>query len=157
MKSKICGVSDSKSLEYLTNHSHPPDFIGFIVNYPKSKRYIEINKLSDLLKTEKKHSLYVAVLVKPDNKIPGFKKIIIDPLIIPSLLPLSFQHQSIHGDIKVDIKIENKKATMLIDIPNGIMGELRLKKYHNIKINNITQENKMNELHPGLNTIKFDV
>ena len=69
MKSKICGVSDSKTLEYLTNHSHPPDFIGFIVNYPKSKRYIEINKLSDLLKTEKKYSLYVAVLVKPDNKI----------------------------------------------------------------------------------------
>ncbi len=69
MKSKICGVSDSKTLEYLINHSHPPDFIGFIVNYPKSKRYIEINKLSDLLKTEKKYSLYVAVLVKPDNKI----------------------------------------------------------------------------------------
>ena len=47
MKSKICGISDSKTLKYLTNHSNPPDFIGFIVNYPKSKRYIEANKLID--------------------------------------------------------------------------------------------------------------
>ena len=69
MKSKICGVSDLKTLKYLTNHSHPPNFIGFIVNYPKSNRYIEIDKLSELLKIEKKNSLYVAVLVKPDNKI----------------------------------------------------------------------------------------
>ena len=69
MKSKICGVSDLKTLKYLTNHSHPPNFIGFIVNYPKSNRYIEVDKLNDLLKIEKKNSLYVAVLVKPDNKI----------------------------------------------------------------------------------------
>ena len=95
--------------------------------------------------------------IEPDDKLPGFKKVIIDPLIIPSLLPLSFQHQSIHGDIKVDIKIENKKATMLIDIPNGIMGELRLKKYHNIKVNNITQENKISELNSGIITINFDI
>jgi phosphoribosylanthranilate isomerase len=49
--------------------SHSPKFIGFIVNYPKSKRYVEINKLKDLLKIDKKNSTYVAVLVKPDTKI----------------------------------------------------------------------------------------
>ena len=46
---------------------------------------------------------------------------------------------------------------MLIDIPNGIMGELRLKKYHNIKVNNITQENKISELNSGIITINFDI
>ncbi len=65
LKSKICGVSDSKVLNFIVNHDHPPQFIGFIVNYPKSKRHVEIKKLKDLMKIEKKNSLYVAVLVNP--------------------------------------------------------------------------------------------
>jgi phosphoribosylanthranilate isomerase len=69
MQVKICGISDPITLKFLTEHSHSPKFIGFIVNYPKSKRYVEINKLKDLLKIDKKNSSYVAVLVKPDTKI----------------------------------------------------------------------------------------
>ena len=69
MKSKICGISDTKTLKFLTEHPLPPQFIGFIINYPKSKRYVALNKLKDLLKIEKKNSYYVAVLVKPDKKI----------------------------------------------------------------------------------------
>jgi len=69
MQVKICGISDSITLKFLTEHPHSPKFIGFIVNYPKSRRYVEINKLKDLLKIDKKNSLYVAVLVKPDKKI----------------------------------------------------------------------------------------
>jgi phosphoribosylanthranilate isomerase len=69
MQVKICGISDPITLKFLTEHPHSPKFIGFIVNYPKSKRYVEINKLKDLLKIDKKNSIYVAVLVKPDTKI----------------------------------------------------------------------------------------
>tara|TARA_B100001094_G_C17714417_1_gene568886 strand:- start:9 stop:632 length:624 start_codon:yes stop_codon:yes gene_type:complete len=69
MKSKICGISDLKTLKFLTNHPAPPHFIGFITNYPKSKRFIEIDKLKDLLKVDKKKSFYVAVLVRPEKKI----------------------------------------------------------------------------------------
>ena len=69
MQVKICGISDPITLKFLTEHTHSPKFIGFIVNYPKSKRYVEINKLKDLLKIDKKNSSYVAVLVKPDKKI----------------------------------------------------------------------------------------
>ena len=69
MKSKICGISDSTTLNFLTDHPSSPQFIGFIVNYPKSKRFVEFNKLKDLLKIDKKNSCYVAVLVKPDEKI----------------------------------------------------------------------------------------
>jgi phosphoribosylanthranilate isomerase len=69
MKSKICGISDLKTLEFLTNHLHAPEFIGFIVNYPKSKRYVEANKLKKLLMANKQSSLFVAVLVKPDQRI----------------------------------------------------------------------------------------
>ena len=69
LKSKICGVSDSKVLNFIVNHNHPPQFVGFIVNYPKSKRYIDIPKLIDLMRIEKKSSFYVAVLVDPNQNI----------------------------------------------------------------------------------------
>ena len=66
LKSKICGISDSKTLNYIINHNHPPQFIGFVVNYPKSKRYVNLEKLQTLLKVEKKKSQFVAVLVNPN-------------------------------------------------------------------------------------------
>ena len=67
--SKICGISDLDTLNYIINHPHPPQFIGFICNYKKSSRYIEIDKLNELLKLDKKKSYFVAVLVKPDKEI----------------------------------------------------------------------------------------
>ena len=69
MQVKICGISDPITLKFLTEHPHSPKFIGFIVNYPKSRRYVETNKLKELVKIDKKNSSYVAVLVKPDTKI----------------------------------------------------------------------------------------
>ena len=69
MKCKICGISDSKTLIHLTNHSYPPQYIGFIVNYPKSKRFVPHEKLKQILNVDKKKSKYVAVLVKPNEDI----------------------------------------------------------------------------------------
>ena len=68
LKSKICGVSDSKTLRFIVNYHHPPEFIGFIVNYPKSRRNVNKEKLKNLLKIEKKKSSYVAVMVAPEKK-----------------------------------------------------------------------------------------
>ena len=67
LKSKICGVFSSKILNYIVNHLYPPQFIGFIVNYPKSKRYVDKKKLEELLRINKKRCLYVAVLVNPEK------------------------------------------------------------------------------------------
>jgi len=66
---KICGISDSKTLEFLTSHPTPPKMIGFICNWPKSKRFVEFDNLKKLLKVDKKKSEYVAVLVKPNENI----------------------------------------------------------------------------------------
>ena len=30
---KICGISDPKTLTYIVDHPHPPQFVGFIVNW----------------------------------------------------------------------------------------------------------------------------
>ena len=69
LKSKICGVSNTKILNYIVNHLYPPQFIGFIVNYSKSNRYVNKKKLKQLLKIDKKKSFYVAVLVDPEKEI----------------------------------------------------------------------------------------
>ena len=69
LECKICGVSDSKILNFIVNHKYSPQFIGFIVNYPKSKRYIEFEKLKKLINIDKRNSQFVAVLVKPNDDI----------------------------------------------------------------------------------------
>tara|TARA_B100000609_G_C17196959_1_gene425790 strand:- start:510 stop:1139 length:630 start_codon:yes stop_codon:yes gene_type:complete len=66
---KICGIKDPDTLNFIINHLHPPKFIGFICNYLKSPRYVEINHLKKLLNVKKNKSEFVAVLVKPNNKI----------------------------------------------------------------------------------------
>ena len=67
--SKICGISDLNTLNFIINHPHPPQFIGFICNYKKSSRYVEVEKLNKLLSLDKKESSFVAVLVKPNKDI----------------------------------------------------------------------------------------
>ena len=54
MYAKICGIKDSKILKYITSHQYPPKFIGFIVNYMKSTRYVEFDKLKKLINIKKK-------------------------------------------------------------------------------------------------------
>ena len=66
---KICGISDLNILNFIINHPFPPKFIGFICNYPKSSRYVEINELKKLLNVNKNKSEFVAVLVKPKKEI----------------------------------------------------------------------------------------
>ena len=67
--SKICGISDLDTLDFIINHPYPPQFIGFICNYKKSSRYVEVEKLDELITLDKKKSNFVAVLVKPDEEI----------------------------------------------------------------------------------------
>ena len=67
MQAKICGVKDKVTLDYIINHKYSPAFVGFICNYPKSKRYLEFFDLQNLINIQKKNIKFVAVLVKPDE------------------------------------------------------------------------------------------
>ena len=77
MESKICGIKDSFALNYIINHKFPPQYIGFICNYKKSKRYVDIEKLENLLNVNKKNICFVSVLVSPNQacleKIKDYK------------------------------------------------------------------------------------
>ena len=69
MDAKICGIKDSKTLNYIVNHNNPPKFVGFITNYPKSRRYVGHENLKKLINIDKKKINFVSVLVSPDDEI----------------------------------------------------------------------------------------
>ena len=110
MKSKICGISDSKILKHLTEHANPPQYIGFIVNYPKSKRFVKPNQHKELLKIDKINSKYVAVLVRPDESI------------LEKIKDLPFDYYQIYGCPSSEInsiKIKyHKKIIVAITVKN---------------------------------------
>ena len=67
IKSKICGVSTPEVLDYTINHRCSPDLIGFIVNFPKSKRYVENNNMKEIIVIKNKKCIFVFVLDKQDS------------------------------------------------------------------------------------------
>ena len=64
---KICGVSDPITLRFILSHPFPPNYVGFITNYEKSKRYVDYERLKELLKVNKKNINFVSVMVKPSD------------------------------------------------------------------------------------------
>ena len=101
--SKICGISDLNTLNFIINHPYPPQFIGFICNYKKSPRYVEIEKLKKLLVINKKNSNFVAVLVKPNRDI------------LEKIKNLSFDYYQIYDCTPEEIKkIKNQYNKKII-------------------------------------------
>ena len=97
LECKICGISDSKTLNFLINYKYPPELIGFICNYPKSKRFVDINSLQKLLKVDNKKSQFVSVLVKPDD------------FILNEMQNLNFDYYQIYDCTPDEIKSIKKK------------------------------------------------
>ena len=116
--SKICGVSDLDTLNFIINHPYPPQFIGFICNYKKSSRYVEIEKLNELLKLDKQKSNFVAVLVKPDEDI------------LEKIKHLPFDYYQIYDCTPDEIKSIKEKYNKKIITALTIRGENDVQKYH---------------------------
>ena len=117
LECKICGVSDIEILNFTVNHKFPPQFIGFIANYPKSKRYVEINKLKNLIDIKKKKSKFVAVLVKPENDI------------LEKIKNLNFDYYQIYDSNPEQIKNIKQKYNKKIISAITVENKLDLKKY----------------------------
>ena len=117
MKSKICGVKDVATLRYITSHSYAPEFIGFICNYKKSKRFVKFEKLKKLIKINKKKSKYVAVLVSPTLKE------------IEKFIKLKFDYFQIYDLKKDKIKLIKKKYKIKIIISITVQNKKDVMKY----------------------------
>ena len=116
--SKICGVSDLDTLNFIINHPYPPQFIGFICNYKKSSRYVEIEELNELLKLDKQKSNFVAVLVKPDKDI------------LEKIKHLPFDYYQIYDCTPEEIKEIKQKYNKKIITALTIKDETDVQKYH---------------------------
>ena len=117
-ESKICGISDLNTLDFIINHSYPPQFIGFICNYKKSSRYVNIEKLNELLISDKKKSNFVAVLVKPDVDI------------LEKIKHLPFDYYQIYDCTPEEIKKIKQKYNKKIITALTIKDETDVQKYH---------------------------
>lgn len=115
--SKICGISDLDTLDFIINHPYPPQFIGFICNYKKSSRYVNIEKLNELLVSDKKKSNFVAVLVKPDGDI------------LEKIKHLPFDYYQIYDCTPNEIKEIKQKYNKKIITALTIKDEKDVKKY----------------------------
>jgi phosphoribosylanthranilate isomerase len=116
--SKICGISDLNTLNFIINHPYPPQFIGFICNYKKSSRYVEIEKLKKLLAINKKNSNFVAVLVKPNEDI------------LEKIKNLSFDYYQIYDCTPEEIRKIKKKFNKKIITALTIGDKNDVQKYH---------------------------
>ena len=109
--SKICGISDLDTLSYIINHPYPPQLIGFICNYEKSPRYIDIKKLKELVSINKKNCKFVAVLVKPNEEI------------LEAIKDFSFDYYQIYdctpGEINFIKEKYNKKIISVLTIKDA--------------------------------------
>ena len=77
MKLKVCGLSNSIEVETCVNNG--VHYCGFILNYPKSHRFIPLKKAQNLTQINKINSKFVGVLVKPTEKeLETFSKFNLD-------------------------------------------------------------------------------
>jgi len=77
MKLKVCGLSNSIEVE--TCISLDVEYCGFILNYPKSHRFISLNKARNLLNINKGTTKFVGVLVSPsDEELNKFSELKLD-------------------------------------------------------------------------------
>ncbi len=128
MEAKICGIKDEQTLRYIVNHLSPPRFIGFIINYKKSKRFVKIKTLNKLLSINKGKSKYVAVLVKPSNSFLERIKDLnfdyyqiydVDPVKI-SKIKLKYKKKIISA-LTIKNKIDVKKYTLYEKVSDIIL------------------------------------
>ena len=77
MKVKVCGLSDAEHVKTCVNLD--TDYCGFILNYPKSHRFIQLEKAKELTSIKRKNTKYVGVLVSPKSEeLEKFSKLNID-------------------------------------------------------------------------------
>ena len=109
MQVKICGLSHPEEVNFCVKYR--ADFCGFILNYPKSHRFISFEQAKLLTNLKKKDTKFVGVLVNATEK----------ELKIYS--QLNFDYFQLYGNYESEdlIKIKrtmNKKIIIALQIKN---------------------------------------
>ena len=97
LQAKICGLR--KKIEVETAIKYGALFCGFILNWPKSHRYVDIDEAKFLTNIDRNNSNFVGVLVNPNDKE------------IELFNSLNLQYFQLHGDENIDRVKEIKNFT----------------------------------------------
>ena len=89
MKVKICGITSAEDIEIV--NACKPDFAGFVMFFPKSKRNISPKTAKSLIETLDKNVLSVAVTVSPTLEQ------------VKTAYDCGFDYIQIHGEVGVDV------------------------------------------------------
>ena len=109
MKAKVCGLSTTEQVKTCIDLG--ANYCGFILNYRKSHRFVELEIAQQLTSVEKKNTKFVGVLVNPTNEeLEKFSKLNID----------YFQIYGNYDEKKISkIKLKfNKKIIVTIQVKN---------------------------------------
>jgi len=122
MKLKACGLSNPIEIE--TCVSLNVNYCGFILNYPKSHRYISLDKARELTKINKGSTEYVGVLVEPTiEQLKQFSE-------------LNFDYFQLYGNFHPDelIRIKDK-------FKKKIISSIQVKKKEDIENYKLVESN----------------
>ena len=110
MKLKVCGLS--KKIEVEECVANKVDYCGFIINYPKSHRYVSFDDAKKLTSINKQETKYVGVLVKPnENELETFSKLNFDYFQLYGIFSeetLSYIKSKFKKKIICSIQVKNK-------------------------------------------------
>ena len=109
MKVKVCGLTTAEQVKTCVDLK--ANYCGFILNYPKSHRFIQLEKAKELTNIEKQDTKYVGVLVNPKNEeLEKFSKLNIDYFQI-----YGNYNEKLISNIKLKF---NKKIIVAIQVKN---------------------------------------
>ena len=101
---------------------------------------------------------------RPDPENPGFKHIVFEPLIIPSLSPVAASHDSAAGRIEAKWSVAGDQVTYDIVVPDGARGTLVLApQYQDIAVDGTplaspgNQQKARGQLAPGAHKVTFRI
>ena len=86
-KIKICGLSRPEDITNINEVK--PDYCGFIINYPPSKRNISVDQLAELKKILRKEMKAVGVFV--DAPAESVAKLLNEDLILLSFMEMKMK------------------------------------------------------------------
>lgn len=89
MKVKICGIKSAEDIKIV--NVCKPDFAGFVMFFPKSKRNISPETAKSLIETLDKNVLSVAVTVSPTLEQ------------VKTAYDCGFDYIQIHGEVEEDV------------------------------------------------------
>tara|TARA_B110001452_G_C15199263_1_gene416252 strand:- start:40 stop:657 length:618 start_codon:yes stop_codon:yes gene_type:complete len=103
MQAKVCGLTTAEQVKTCVDYG--ANFCGFILNYSKSHRFIDYQKIKELTKVDRKNTSYVGVLVEPTKKE------------LQTFSNLNLDYFQIYGDLSEneisEIKTEYKKKVIM--------------------------------------------